>query len=548
MAERTPVVLHPADKHSPLAGNDRIAGAAVAAATQNTFGVVTLGQLLSQESGTWTPELVSGGATFTNEVSFGTYLRTGKLVFYKAYLQLSNKNQTAPNAPVFLKNLPFDAETVCPQQVGMFSGWTVGSSATPPSAVSFSFRAGAALARGGELRVGDSTGDTQTLVLTANVSPTALLEVSGVYQTNGAVSPIVDPDPVSPIGDPYASMVVMSMQFEDTSPTVFTDSAAPSRVWTRTASAADSMVNSSVGGAIWDGNYGQFATGRSQLAYISAPHDPSLDLTSASEYTIEGTFNFSDIQGGGNVIIDKDGISGQLVPAYGVNIATGNGNTYLQFVLGQSNGTNAQVFQYPLRQISINTTYHFSINKFANDTLRIYLDGMGEQFTVNPNIAPVDSGRGITLGNVNGRSSAAANAIMKADNIKITKGKARYAVDYTPSPTTYESVAADTTPTEQNFQTQDNVQPNSLVTSNTITPIGYNAAAPISIISDGSEAAYRIDGGPFTSSSGTISPGQAVAVQHVTSPGNSTITGSVLRIGGSGFYFETKNIDQSNGA
>jgi len=66
------------------------------------------------------------------------------------------------------------------------------------------------------------------------------------------------------------------------------------------------------------------------------------------------------------------------------------------------------------------------------------------------------------------------------------------------------------------------------VTSNTITPTGYNAAAPISV----SGGSYSINGGAFVTSTGSISPGQTVAVRVTSSSSPGAQLCSTLTIGG----------------
>jgi hypothetical protein len=87
----------------------------------------------------------------------------------------------------------------------------------------------------------------------------------------------------------------------------------------------------------------------------------------------------------------------------------------------------------------------------------------------------------------------------------------------------------DTTPDAFNFPPQTGSALNTAVTSNTITPAGYNTAAVISVSAGGS---YSINGGAFVTSAGTLSPGQTVAVRLTTSASNSTQTCTTLTIGG----------------
>ena len=74
------------------------------------------------------------------------------------------------------------------------------------------------------------------------------------------------------------------------------------------------------------------------------------------------------------------------------------------------------------------------------------------------------------------------------------------------------------------------------VYSNTITVGGINAAAPVSISGTGSPA-YSINGGAYTSSSGTVTNGQTVQVRVTSSSSSSTSVTATLNIGGVTYTF-----------
>lgn len=70
---------------------------------------------------------------------------------------------------------------------------------------------------------------------------------------------------------------------------------------------------------------------------------------------------------------------------------------------------------------------------------------------------------------------------------------------------------------------------NTAVTSSAITPTGYNMPASVSISAGGS---YSINGGPFVTTVGTISPNQTVAVRLNSAASNNTQTCTTLTIAG----------------
>lgn len=87
---------------------------------------------------------------------------------------------------------------------------------------------------------------------------------------------------------------------------------------------------------------------------------------------------------------------------------------------------------------------------------------------------------------------------------------------------------ADTTPAPFTFIDQTNVELNSLITSNTITVSGITAPVIISVTG----GTYSINGGPFTSTSYTVTNGQSVRVQLTSSSNYSTSKSATLNIGG----------------
>ena len=90
------------------------------------------------------------------------------------------------------------------------------------------------------------------------------------------------------------------------------------------------------------------------------------------------------------------------------------------------------------------------------------------------------------------------------------------------------TTVTDTAPDSFNFSDQTDVEPSTPITSNAITVSGINAAAPISI----SGGSYSINGGAFTSTSGTVSNGQTVTVRVTSSSNFATTASATLTIGG----------------
>ena len=95
----------------------------------------------------------------------------------------------------------------------------------------------------------------------------------------------------------------------------------------------------------------------------------------------------------------------------------------------------------------------------------------------------------------------------------------------------------DRTPDAFGFATQTGVELATEIESNVITPVGYNV--PVSVVA-GPNSAYRINGGAWTTLSGTINPGDTLQTRHTSSSSNLTYTKTYVKVGGVTGYFTTR--------
>jgi uncharacterized delta-60 repeat protein len=96
--------------------------------------------------------------------------------------------------------------------------------------------------------------------------------------------------------------------------------------------------------------------------------------------------------------------------------------------------------------------------------------------------------------------------------------------------------AADTTPDAFYFDDQADVTLSTVITSNSITITGVDAAAALSV----ADGEYAIDDKPFTSAAGTVSNGQKITLRHTSSPLYMTMKSTFISIGGiSGNFVST---------
>lgn len=101
--------------------------------------------------------------------------------------------------------------------------------------------------------------------------------------------------------------------------------------------------------------------------------------------------------------------------------------------------------------------------------------------------------------------------------------------------------AVDTTPNAFSFTDKTGVATSTAITSNSITVSGINSATTISI----SGGSYSVNGGGYTSASGTVNNGDTVTVRVTSSGTGSTTTSATLTIGGmsDGFSVTTGTVN-----
>lgn len=94
--------------------------------------------------------------------------------------------------------------------------------------------------------------------------------------------------------------------------------------------------------------------------------------------------------------------------------------------------------------------------------------------------------------------------------------------------TTQAAPVPDTVPDQFTFSDVTNVSTSSTQTSNTITVLGINSPAAITVTG----GTYSKNGAAFTSGAGTVASGDQVRAQHTSSASNSTAVNTVVTIGG----------------
>lgn len=102
----------------------------------------------------------------------------------------------------------------------------------------------------------------------------------------------------------------------------------------------------------------------------------------------------------------------------------------------------------------------------------------------------------------------------------------------------FDLLNSDTTPDAFSFTAQNGVALSTLRTSNSITVAGINPSAVISV----SGGAYAINGGAYTTLTGTVGNGNSVTLQQTSSASYGILTTTTLTIGGVSANFEVTTL------
>lgn len=195
--------------------------------------------------------------------------------------------------------------------------------------------------------------------------------------------------------------------------TTFTDNSPRPKAMTPNGVATVSTTQSKYGGAS-----AKFSSGGS----VTTPASAEFGF-GTGDLTVEAwLYLTANAVSGGNTIVDFRASAG--ASAWVFNISnTGAGNmvgTYLSTSPDVTSGTN---------YLALNTQCHVAITR-ASGVWRIFVDGV--QVGTATNSANLGSSNAVTIGNVVGGVGTTANFPGYIDDLRITKGVARYTASFTP--------------------------------------------------------------------------------------------------------------------
>ena len=220
---------------------------------------------------------------------------------------------------------------------------------------------------------------------------------------------------VPAVGDPHFDKVSLLLHFDGADgSTTFTDSSPRPKTVTAIGNAKISTAQGLFGGAsgYFDGSGDA----------LSIAHAADLNLASG-DWTIEFWFylagNFA-----GAYILDKDGVENVSYLSYGITVGSGG----VALHLGTGNGLSGLQSFSGTTAVSANAWHHAAFGR-AGSTIYGFLDGV-QQFASTQTVAMVDGGKKINIGARYDGASFPMCGYVK--DLRITKGEALYAANFTP--------------------------------------------------------------------------------------------------------------------
>lgn len=199
--------------------------------------------------------------------------------------------------------------------------------------------------------------------------------------------------------------------------TTFTDNSPTPKTVTANGNAQISTAQSMFGGAsaLFDG----------AGDYLSIAYSSALSLISG-DFAVETWIYLTTLTAGSQTIFDKDGVSGASYPQYVLSITSGG---KLAAFLGNGNGTSPTGTTYTgTTTVTLNAWHHVALVK-TGSTCKGFLDG-GQEWSESA-ATMYEGSKALLIGYSAGQPSTAYfNGYI--DDLRITKGVARYTGTFTP--------------------------------------------------------------------------------------------------------------------
>lgn len=225
-------------------------------------------------------------------------------------------------------------------------------------------------------------------------------------------------------GDPYFSSVVLLLHLDGADAgTTFTDSSASAKTVTAGGNAQLDTAQSKFGGAslLLD------AAGDYLTTADSADWDcGGVDMTWEGWVRLTGT-QYS----AASILIDQVQQGTNSNSAYGISLDGADQTSRNAMTFYYFNSSTLYFVQGTGITINFDTWYHWAVCKYSGNNVRLFFNGVLEEDSVMSGGTPNNSTQPLTIGGRNGGSFPHYTGGWK-DEIRITKGVARYTSTFTP--------------------------------------------------------------------------------------------------------------------
>ena len=266
----------------------------------------------------------------------------------------------------------------------------------------------------GALRFNTETGKPEIYAKGRGWRRASVSEISAIYTHDNLVAfyDASNADTTGDTSDQYYSDVSLLLHMNGTDgSTTFTDSSNGGHTASVNGGAVISTDQSKFGGSSYEGN--------GSNSYLSYAASSDFDF-GTEDFTVEHWF-----------YLNSASDSGAMIDAWHGSSASGGWQTYyrsastdLRFYL--KSGSTTKIIS--TGSVSANTWYHIAVTR-ESGTVKIYLDGvLKDSVSDSGNVGFSD--KTLSIGRQTDSSSGILNGYL--DEVRITKGVARYTADFTP--------------------------------------------------------------------------------------------------------------------
>lgn len=193
-----------------------------------------------------------------------------------------------------------------------------------------------------------------------------------------------------------------------------------------------------VGNSILQGTTKKYGTGAIYFDgtgdYLSVAHSGDLSLSNL-DFTIEGWVYFNSVSGI-QAILDPRGTTHDYACAYEIGLSGAGHTGKIQFAADtaayNTNGSTWDVDLYSTTSAAINTWYHIAVTR-SGSSWKLFINGVQEASTTSSITIGAAAPTVYVGSGVSGAGTIGNNLNGYVDDLRVTKGVARYTANFTPT-------------------------------------------------------------------------------------------------------------------